>query len=206
MRDLLNARIDFNQFKSEFTLNPNEDYYAEHIDRQMGLSEQGFLIWLKGKKATMERLLAKANNVFAMKPKEWEFYLYHYERAVIEDYIVSKQYPDKVFFEASDSKGNVCCFLPDTYGDKPYRLSFYDKNGPRNHREFSTRKKAYIEMARKGYQLDHGALDRIVGTRSWNRGLQLLKWASQGIHPTSGLEIAEREGQHEILELFSNAQ
>lgn len=202
MHDFLNETINFKTFKAEFTLSPNEDYYVDHIDKQMGLSEHGFHSWLKGKEITMERILAKANGVLAMKPEKWEFFLTQYERSVTEDYIISKQYPPTGFFETSDQSGNVCCFLPDTYGDKPFRLSFYDNHGPRNHEVFSTRKEAYRHMARKGYHLDHGALDQLVGTKSWNRGLQLLEWISMGVHPTHGLERAKSENQQEILALF----
>lgn len=190
--------IDFNLFKQDFGLiAEGEDFF--HYNSH-GATESDFVEWLN-----KQRMFARFNVGYtalynALLPvKKWSFFIKMYELQV-KKLSLRKQYPDG-WFEAV-SEHDVACFLPDTYGAKPFRVSVYGENGPRFHEVFDSREDALDYLSRGEYKVQDGALERIVGTDKWDRGLYVARWLSEGIHPNDGLK-SNYQNSPEIQKLFA---
>ncbi|NRB78368.1 MAG: hypothetical protein HRU38_06830 [Saccharospirillaceae bacterium] len=72
------------------------------------------------------------------------------------------------------------------------RLSFYTKNGPINHAIYPSKLAAIEAALKSGYiKVKEGALDSIVGTNDWHRGLYICQWAEEQVYPYDAIMAAE---------------
>jgi hypothetical protein len=191
--------INFYQFKAEYSLSTEESLFIDNI---YGCNEDDFEIWLN-----KQRIFKRYNPNYTalydanLPENKWSFFQMHYERQRRTSYLVNA-YPNG-FFETQKSKDEVACFLPDTYGKKKYRISFYRKNGPTHHETYTHRLDALSHLAHCGFVACEGALDALVGTDEWNRGLYITQWIAEGIHPMDGLKRECHKA--EVQRLFADA-
>jgi hypothetical protein len=196
--------ISFREYKSEASLyGLTKDLFFESEASKFGCYEDDFLKWLREQRLFIKRFSEYLNSKLdeiCLPERKWGFFQFHYERSKRTEYLINT-FPSG-FFEAVGKNGEVACFLPDTYGyaDKPFRISLYRSDGPTYHDVFKTRLDALTFLANRGYKPLEGALDRLVGTDAWDRGLQVTKWIAEGLHPVDGL----KRDKHipEIAELF----
>lgn len=185
-----NSVLSFREYKSAASLyGLSQDLFFESEASKFGCIETEFEKWLKSQRLFIKRFadyLDTQLDQICLPERKWGFFQLHYERSKRTEYLTSV-YPDG-FFETVNDSGTVACFLPDTYGDKPYRVSLYRSNGPTYHDVFSSRTEALTYLAHGGYKPQQGALDALVGTHEWNRGLQVARWLQEGIHPFEGLK------------------
>ena len=180
--------LTFRRFKAKYSLHLEHEDHFKDSPVVFKCSEPSFHRWLLQQRMIVTRFsdqLSKRLNDFELPLNKWDFFLEHYEREQETIYLINT-FPDG-YFEAVADDGQVACFLPDTYGKKPYRLSFYRSNGPTYHETYTTREEALSYLARRGYKPLEGALDMLVGTDTWNRGLQVCQWIAEGISPQEGL-------------------
>ncbi|GMQ49626.1 hypothetical protein [Vibrio sp. 10N] len=200
----MDAPINFKTYKSEFSLwGESEDLF---IDTELyGCNETEFEKWLNNQRLFIKRYATSTYTQLKdmqMPTKKWSFFQMHYERQTRTNYLVNR-YPDGFFEAKGKDEDEVACFLPDTYGKKKYRISFYRKNGPVNHETYSHRLDALSHLANRGFTACEGALDALVGTNEWNRGLYITKWLAEGIHPMDGLK--RESHKPEVQMLFADA-
>lgn len=192
--------ISFREYKSDYSFYENEDLFLD--SKQFGCHETEFEKWLKA-----QRLFIKRYSLNLVLPlyemllplNKWRFFSDHFEREMQNQFLVS-EYPEG-FFEAEDEDGQVAAFLPDTYGKMDYRISFYRANGPTYHETYKTRKEALKVLANRKFIAKEGALDALVGTDSWNRGLYICSWIQQGISPMQGL--LRDQQKNDVQKLFA---
>ncbi|NOI32254.1 hypothetical protein [Vibrio coralliilyticus] len=193
--------ICFGEYKSDYSFYENEDLFLD--SSQYGCHETEFEKWLK-----TQRLFIKRYSLNLVLPlyemllplKKWRFFSERFEREMQNQFLVS-EYPEG-FFEAEDEDGQVAAFLPDTYGKMDYRISFYRANGPTYHETYETRQEALKVLANRKFIAKEGALDALVGTSSWNRGIYICSWIQEGISPMEGL-LRDRQ-QSEVQQLFAD--
>ncbi len=182
-----NPVLSFQEFKSEYSFQqPAEDYFLDEL--HLGCNETEFEKWLKSQRLFIKRFgqLDVPLNDVHLPVKKWFFFTSHFERVKRTQYLTST-FPEG-FFEAIGENGEVACLLPDTYGNEPYRISYYRENGPTYHETFSNRSEALTKLANGRFVAKEGALDELLHTPKWDRGLQVAIWLSEGIHPTKGLK------------------
>jgi hypothetical protein len=184
--------MSFREYKSECSLNLlHEDLFLDTEASKYGCYEDDFLEWLREQRLFIKRFAtanAETLNDVRMPERKWGFFSLMYERSKRTAFLINT-YPDGFFECIKDGDtDDVACFLPDTYGEKPYRISLYKSNGPTYHDVFNSREEALTYLAQKGYKPCENALERLVGTDRWDRGLQVTRWIQEGIHPTEGLE------------------
>lgn len=132
--------------------------------------------------------------------RRWGFFQEAFERDCRRQFLVSC-FPAG-WFEAKKEDGEVAALLPEPSGKKPYRLSFYRDNGPTYHEVYSDREEALSHLAARGFTHCEGAIDALVGTEKWNRGLWVTKWIAEGIHPMEG---AKRDAHlDDVQHLFAD--
>lgn len=201
------STLSFRNYKSEwgFIESLHHDFFFE--TQQFGCHESEFEKWLKNQRLFIKRYadqLKKSLHDIVLPENKWSFFTSHFERTKRTEYLISK-YP-KGFFEAKrgeERELQVACFLPDTYGKKPYRISFYRECGPTYHETYSSRIDALEYLARNGFEACEGALDTLVGTDAWDRDIYVTKWKQEGLFPYEGI----LRDQHipEVQRLFSEA-
>lgn len=196
--------ISFREYKSDYTFCGTDDLFTD--TSRFGCIETEFEKWLKSQRLFIKRFAESLNQPLEnvrLPVRKWEFFQLHYERSKRTDYLV-QTYPDGYFETVSDDGQSVACLLPDTYGKKPLRISFYRKNGPSYHETYSSRTEALTYLANHGYTPKQGALDVLVGTDEWDRGVYVTKWLAEGVHPMDGL----KRDQHipEVARLFPGNQ
>lgn len=181
--------LTFSDFKSEYCIFYGKDeYWRDSLFAVFGCNEETFETWLKKQNIVKKRYINQIDKPlceFSLTLDKWDFFIEHFEREMRRTYII-RNYPSG-YFEAVRDDGQVACFLPDTYGKQPYRLSFYRKTGPIHHEAYSSRDEALGYLATRGYKAEKGALDRLVGTVLWDRGVQVCQWIAEGISPQEGL-------------------
>lgn len=193
--------VSFQEYKSQWTLtHEHEDFFLDV--EQYGCHETTFERWLKRQRMFIKRYGENCTIKLCdleLPERTWQFFTRHFERVTRTQYLVDK-YPDG-FFEAITEDGQVAAFLPDTYGKKPYRLSFYGENGARYHETYDSRSEALTVLAHRKYSAKEGVLDALVGTDSWNRGVYICNWIAEGILPHDGL----KRDKHipEVAQLFA---
>tara|TARA_B110000008_G_C16869475_1_gene524186 strand:+ start:435 stop:1022 length:588 start_codon:yes stop_codon:yes gene_type:complete len=191
--------INFYQFKAEYSLSTEDSLFIDNI---YGCNEGEFEVWLN-----KQRIFKRYNPDYTalydanLPENKWSFFQMHYERQVRASYLINA-FPNG-FFEAKRSEGDVACFLPDTYGKKKFRISFYRANGPTYHETYSERLDALSFLAHGGFIACEGALDALVGTDEWNRGLYITQWLAEGTHPMDGLKRECHKA--EVQRLFADA-
>ncbi|MFL7013662.1 hypothetical protein [Enterovibrio norvegicus] len=193
--------MTFAQFKDKCSLYlQDEDHFTDyHI---FGGTESNFETWLNKQRLVLaefgkHRFLADME----LPEKRWMFFETHYVRQIEEEYLINN-YP-KGYFEAIRKKCNtVACFLPDTYGKFPYRITFAGSNGPIYHEVFSTRNEALLYLARRDYTASPGALDALTNFESWDRGVMVCRWLSQGISVIDG--VTRDQNDPEVGTLFAD--
>ncbi len=199
--------LSFRNYKSEwgFIADNSLDYFFE--TQLFGCHETEFEKWLKRQRLFVKRYseqLKKSLNDIVLPENKWGFFTSRFERAKRTEYLISK-YPDG-YFETQKGEGKelqVACFLPDTYGQKPYRISFYRKCGPVYHESYDSRLEALEHLARSGYEHAEGILDSLVGTVEWDRDIYVTKWKQENLFPWEGI----KRDQHipEVQHLFADA-
>lgn len=201
------STISFLEYKSLYSFSEaHEDYFHETTGEKFGCTEDKFWKWLRTQRLFIKRYAGDAVTFHEvqMPEKKWSFFLFHYERSTRTHFLVNS-YPSGYFecIEKGDDS-HVACFLPEPSGDadKPYRLSFYRPSGPTYHEVYRTRTEALTYLANHGYKPCIGALDALVGTVEWDRGLVVTRWLSEGIHPTEGLK--RDSGIAEVAQLFQS--
>lgn len=200
-----NKIVGLFEYKAYASLHGNsQDLFYETENEIFGCNEESFYEWLLEQRMFQSEY--KNNKVHSlsdvmMPNRMWGFFVKHFTRFKRTKYLV-EQFPSG-YFEAvcSVDENKVAALLPDTYGKKPYRISFYTDRGPTYHETFSTRIEALIHLANQGYVAKEGALDSLVGTEAWDRGLQITRWLSEGLHPMDGLKRDKKS--KEIAKLFS---
>lgn len=177
--------ISFNSYKESELLDPAQDPFEQ--DAHKGCSEDDFNIWLQIEAwtETME-FNSHIGEVIRLPLHVWEHLSQRYihEKTLA---FVNRQYPKDTFFEAK-LDDQVACLLPNTENtDYLYKVAFYNASGPINHALFKHRHKAVDYIARQGFRFHPGALDDLVGTERWNRGIWINKWIQEGIDCVKGL-------------------
>lgn len=159
-----------------------EIYFAEYKGKHNPLcfsrgSESEFMCWCENEVIFKSRSKGLPFNEVAVTKKHWERLLKKYNNSLEVEFLKA-QYPDG-FFEAKNDEGTVATLLPDTYGDKQFRVSTYRSNGPTGHKTFQYHHEAIQHLAENRFHVAHGALDELIGTNEWNRGLWVCKWANE---------------------------
>ncbi|GLQ71075.1 hypothetical protein [Vibrio penaeicida] len=157
-------------------------------DNPYGLSNESFTQWLN-----QQRMYKRFHNSFthvedaSLPERKWGFFVTTFKRIQKKSFL-SSQFPNG-FFEAVNDQGQVACLLPepDKNREEKFRISLYDERGPRYHEVFHTRTEALHSIAGK-YHYEPGALDALVGTEDWDRGLCTLGWISDGLTPLEGYQ------------------
>ncbi len=192
--------VTFRKYKSDYSFAlPTENYFQ--YDELYGCNESEFEKWLRKQRLFIKRF--SQPNVPLEKVRlpinKWGFFIKHYKKETRTNFLVST-FPDG-FFEAINDDGLVAAFLPDTYGQAPYRISYYRDNGPVYHEAFNTRTDALVKLARSNFKAEEGVLDNLLNTERWDRGLIVAIWLSEGIHPMEGLK--RDKDLPEIQKLFA---
>ncbi|BBM67883.1 hypothetical protein VA249_45290 (plasmid) [Vibrio alfacsensis] len=192
--------ISFRDYKSAWTLCPEDDLFID--TEQYGCHEDEFEKWLKSQRLFIKRFAENCSlqlSDMVLPEKKWGFFTERFEREMHTHYLVNL-YPDG-FFEAVNDSGEVACFLPEPSSKYEFRISYYRDNGPTYHECYNSRFEALSHMAHYKFKPEDGALDRLVHTDKWNRGLQVAMWLYEGINPHVGLQ----RDRHipEIQHLFS---
>ena len=200
------ALMGLAQFKSECSLICEDEDLFYYASQHYGCSENAFEKWLNKERIFIKRYAIKAYvDLYTIRLTEdtWRFYTERYERESKTQHLVA-QYPEG-YFEAVGKDGIVACFLPDTYGEKPYRLAFYRDVGPTYHETYRSREEALDHLAKRGFVAQAGALERLSTQNSdkWNQGLWITKWISEHLTPYQGLQ----RDSHipEVQQLFATA-
>lgn len=180
---------NFLEFKSEWTFqHEHEDYFLDKSN--IGCHEASFENWLKNKRLFIMRYTVNSLDwklaSLSLPEKKWFFFTELYEREMMSQFLTDK-YPDGFFEAVSPDGSEVAAFLPDTYSKKPYRISYYKAHGAIYHETYSTRQEALKHLAHSRFTAEEGALDALVGTDEWNRGIYICNWISEGILPNDGL-------------------
>ncbi len=155
-------------------------------DNPYGMTNESFTKWINQKRMFQRFNKSYTHIESAVLPeRKWSFLAMHFEIHMKSLYFI-KQFPDG-FFEAINDAGQVACFLPEPDTNRPqkFRISLYDERGPIYHDVFDTREDALSFIAGK-YHYKPGALDRLVGTEEWDRGVLTLGWISDGLTPLEG--------------------
>ncbi|MCG3884876.1 hypothetical protein I3271_09260 [Photobacterium leiognathi] len=104
----------------------------------------------------------------------------------------------------SDRKALVV-ILPEPYPSQRdkgnmFRLGYYNETGSSYHENYRIFKEAVYKALISGYNvLEVGALDKLVDTRLWNRGIVVSKAAQKGVWLN---EYLEKFATNEELQLF----
>ncbi|MDF9399153.1 hypothetical protein [Vibrio sp. 1180_3] len=199
-----NRVVTFSDFKESQSLEPEKDYFF--YEGIVNCNEKNFKQWLKRRPLFAIHNVNVGNFTEAkLTTKHWERLAISYKRHQAESELVS-QYPDG-YFEALNQDGQVACFLPEpclkmkNNGYK-FRLSFFDKDGPRYHECFKTKDEALLQLAKKQYvYTGESILDGLTQCDDWDRGMWMTKWISENITPMDGL--SRDKGIPEVSYLFS---
>lgn len=192
----------FREYKSECSLyGASEDFFLDN--RQFGCFEGEFEKWLKHQRLFVKRYPEQSTKALfdmCLPANKWGFYVSIFERSAKVNHLVSL-YPNG-FFETVRDDGQVACFLPEPSNRAKFRLSFYRENGPTYHEVYTTRTDALEHLARRGFKASEGALDKLVGTVLWDRGVLITQWLADGIYPMDAI----KQSVHipEIQRLFAN--
>lgn len=179
--------MNFFDYKSKWTLNhPNEDFFLYELH---SCGEDDFVKWLRADQELIckhpEILSLQLNNV-EIDENIWHELTDAFNKQQSKN-LLKNVYPDG-YFESINDKGGVAALLPDTYGKAKLRVSYYKENGPIYHEVYQNRYEALEVLYRQKYKPVEGALDSLVGTNAWNRGLYVCQWLSRGLHPIEGLK------------------
>ncbi|EGR4213927.1 hypothetical protein NTH44_003349 [Vibrio metoecus] len=199
-----NRIVTFHEYKQTWTLqDSHEDYFLDSASQ--GCNETSFGAWLTEQKSILSSY-PNPNSLtldsISLPEGKWHFYIDMFERDFLSTYLCNK-YPEG-YFEAVREDGEVAALLPDTYGKGkyPFRISYYRENGPINHDVFNSRLDAIKVLASRKFIAKEGALDNLVGTVPWNRGLYVCQWISEDIHPNEG--IIRDQHLPEVQQLFAD--
>lgn len=157
-------------------------------DNPYGVSEAGFTKWLNE-----QRLFKRFHPSYTalheviLTERKWQHFTLKYETKLKNAFFV-ENYPEG-YFEGIDKDGVVVCLLPEPSdrGRGDYRLSYYDRRGPISHSVHRTRNAALENIAGR-FEYAPGALDKLVGTKDWNIGIQNLRWLADSLTPFQGYQ------------------
>lgn len=200
------AFTDFkSQCRADILAFDNKDIFSDYDGKAnlYGCNEVEFCKWLYEQRL-FKRFYPDSNpelELTSLPAKKWLFFKKHYTLQVRNHHIWST-YPNG-FFEAINEDNKVACLLPEPSGKYPYRVSLYDESGPIYHECFNSRDEALTFMAKGDYNHKENALDSLVGTPKWNRGIYLLKWKGEGIMPMLGYD-RDKDKYDDIKQLFSD--
>ena len=191
--------LSFREYKADYSLYTVEDFFLD--ESRFGCNETEFEKWLKSQRLFIKRFCQQDVSLIDVQlpANKWGFFTSYYVRVSRTNYLVST-FPEG-FFEAEDEDGQVACFLPDTYGEQPFRISYYRSNGPTYHEAFSNRLEALTKLANGSFKPKEGALDALISTEQWNRGLMVTLWLYEGISPYDGLQ--RDKSNPEVQQLFA---
>jgi hypothetical protein len=198
--------VTYVNFKFEtYFCDSEDDLFNDQSESVWLCSESDFEKWLKSQRLMIKRYaseLEKPINEICLPENMWMFFKKHYCIQKKTSFLMSN-FPASGFFEAiNDEKGKVACLLPEPSSAARYRVSLYRDTGPIRHIPFNDRDEAVSYIAKQGYKLQDGALDALVGTDDWNRGVYICKWISEGIFPIDGIE--QNKDNPEIQRLFKH--
>lgn len=192
--------MNISELKRSNLLAQHQDLFEYESD-EYKLSETEFEKWANEQSIFKKhhKHWTKLHNM-DLPERTWGFLIKHYSLRKKNAYLI-KQYPATGYFEAVDSNGKVACLLPDTYNDKPFRVSFYKHNGPISHESFETRKEALQCLVSGKFKHREGALDNLINSnkQSWNRGLFILKWISLQLTVSEGFKADKHNDEVRLL-------
>lgn len=204
--------INFVQFKQnrceELLLNSEDDLFSEYSleYNQFSLSESDFILWLFNLDLFLRRYPEYNTSCTALETmlishNHWLRYYKAYIAAREMSWLMTI-YPEG-FFESVNKNGKVACFLPEQSGKYLYRVALFDQSGPIYHECFNSRNDALLYLAKNHFTYQVGALDNLVGTTEWNKGLHILRWIQEGITPLLGYQ-RDINQQPELQHLFKD--
>lgn len=195
--------VSFQDFKGQWTLQDEcDDLFLDTAT--YGCHEGAFEKWLKNQRLFVKRYTENSKKSLMrmlLPDNKWFFYIDRFNQEMQTQYVINK-YPNGFFEAVREDTGEVACFLPEPSEKYEFRISYYRANGPTYHECYHDSVEALTKLARTKFIAREGALDELVGTPIWNRGVYVCNWIAEGIHPMMGVK---RDCENpEIQELFAD--